>query len=147
MVERCCAIKADIVRQDERESGLRALLNCGHTVGHAIERVLGFGTLRHGEAVAIGLVGESTIAVGRGEAAPDLPVRIATLLSALGLPTRCEAAPEALVAASAMDKKRVHGSIWIAYPAGIGRVRLAEVEPAELLDAAAAVSIPPEDAP
>lgn len=147
MVERCCAIKADIVRQDERESGVRALLNCGHTLGHAIEHVLGFGTLRHGEAVAIGLVGEATIAVQRGEAAADLPERITSLLTGLGLPSRCAAAPEALVAASTMDKKRVHGSIWIAYPSEIGRVRLAEVEPAELLDAAIAVSIPPEDAP
>lgn len=147
MVRTCCHIKADVVRQDERESGVRAVLNCGHTVGHALERVLGYGTLRHGEAVGIGLVAECQVAIARGQASRELPRRIAALLRALGLPTSVKAAPDALVEAMQFDKKRAHGRIWIAYPADLGRVVLAEAESAELLDAAKAASNPPEEDP
>lgn len=146
MVERCCAIKAGVVQQDERESGLRAVLNCGHTLGHAIEKVLGFGAIRHGEAVGLGLLGEATWAAKRGLAPAECPERLAGLLLKLGLPVRVHADPEALVRATAMDKKRRRGRILIAHPTGIGGVALAEVETADLLDAALAVSQPPEEA-
>ena len=147
MVRTCCRIKADVVRQDEREAGVRAVLNCGHTVGHALERVLGYGTLRHGEAVGIGLVAECQVALSRGQASRDLPRRIAALLRALGLPTSAQVSPKALVEAMQFDKKRAHGRIWIAYPADLGRVVLAEAEAVELLDAAEAASNPPEEDP
>ena len=55
MVARCCEIKADVVSKDEREGGLRAVLNFGHTLGHAIEKVTGFSSVLHGEAVALGM--------------------------------------------------------------------------------------------
>ncbi len=56
LVARSCEIKADVVRQDETESGLRAILNFGHTLGHAIEAVAGYGKYLHGEAIAIGMI-------------------------------------------------------------------------------------------
>ncbi len=140
IVERCCAIKASFVAEDELEQGRRALLNCGHTIGHAIEGVLGFGCIRHGEAVGIGLVAEAQIAVLRGEAQPRLGHRIEGLLEALGLPIRVQASAEDLVQACRLDKKRRHGMVRVAYPVDIGRVRFAEVSQAELKGAAQAVS-------
>lgn len=146
VVERCCAIKAEVVARDERESGVRATLNAGHTLGHALEKVLGYGVLRHGEAVAVGLVAESRIAVARGEAEPSLPDEIAALLLALGLPVSWPGVrPELLVEAALMDKKRLHGIVRAAYPVEIGRVRLAGVERAELMDAASRLSEPTEN--
>jgi len=146
VVARCCAIKADIVSRDEREAGLRAVLNAGHTLGHALERVLGFGTLRHGEAVAIGLVAEAWIAVERGEATAELPARIARVAGRLGLKTSAEGVDaDSLVEACLMDKKRLHGMVRVAYPVSIGRVRIAGVERAELKDAALRLSAPTEN--
>ena len=147
VVRRCCQIKAEVVQEDEREAGRRAVLNCGHTIGHAIERVLGYGVIRHGEAVGIGLVAEANIAVRRGVAEPGLPGRIEALLVRLGLPVRTLADPPAVVKATQMDKKRLHGKLKVAFPTAIGRVELAEIEAAEMLDAACAVSISPEEAP
>ncbi len=147
MVRRCCQIKAQVVQEDEREAGRRAILNCGHTIGHAIERVLGYGAIRHGEAVGIGLVAEATLAVRRGAADAELPGRIEALLLRLGLPARTRADPEAVAEATQMDKKRLHGKLKIAFPTAIGGVELAEIEAAEMLDAAWAVSLPPEEAP
>ena len=146
VVTRCCEIKAAVVSQDEREAGLRAVLNAGHTLGHALERVLGYGRIRHGEAVGIGLVAEAWIAVGRGEAEASLPADIARLLSRLGLRTHLPGvAPEALAEAAHMDKKRLHGMVRVAYPVSLGAVRLAGVDRAELLDAARRLSEPTEN--
>ncbi|MBB72343.1 MAG: 3-dehydroquinate synthase [Legionellales bacterium] len=106
-ISRCCAIKAAIVSADETETGIRAILNFGHTFGHAIEKVLGFGEWLHGEAVAVGMVlaaQQSVISCGLDEAVPG---RIIHLLEAAGLPT--ELPPnidtEALKAAMKLDKK------------------------------------------
>ncbi|HJN75721.1 MAG TPA: 3-dehydroquinate synthase [Myxococcota bacterium] len=146
VVSRCCAIKAEIVARDEREAGLRAVLNAGHTLGHALERVLGYGALRHGEAVGIGLVAEAWIAVARGEADPSLPAEIGRLLAKLGLPLRWPGVcPEDIAEAALMDKKRLRGMVRVAYPVSIGRVRIAGVEQAELLEAARRLSEPTEN--
>ena len=74
------------VARDERELGERAVLNLGHTVGHAIEAAAGFGVIPHGEAVGIGMVAEAVIGVEQGWTPPDTPDRIAALLQRLGLP-------------------------------------------------------------
>ncbi len=144
-IARCCAYKADIVAQDEREGGIRALLNCGHTLGHALERELGFGDLRHGEAVAVGMLAEAAICVHRGDAMPMWPRELAALTAALGLPTQSprHVAPQALVDATLHDKKRARGILTAALPAGPGRVTLSAVTPAELAVAAQAI-LPPE---
>lgn len=88
VVERCCRIKAEIVGADEREAGARALLNFGHTLGHALETAAGYGTLLHGEAVSVGMVYAARLSVER----TGLPVveadRLEALLRALGLPVR-----------------------------------------------------------
>jgi len=141
VVTRCCAIKAEVVAADERESGRRALLNLGHTIGHALEAVLGYGALRHGEAVGIGMVAEARFAVARGAAAPELPARIEALLLRLGLPTAWPGvSPDALIRAARMDKKRSRGRILLTIPYQIGDVRLEPVAPEELITAARAVS-------
>lgn len=119
--------KAAVVEADPRESGLRAILNLGHTVGHAVEAVAGYGALRHGEAVALGLVAITRFARARGWSTdPTLADRLEALLLALGLPVRAPLAlsPEALAAAVFFDKKRTRGSITIAVPVSLGRVDL-----------------------
>ena len=110
VVRRCCAIKAGIVEADERETaaeGGRALLNLGHTFGHAVEQVTGYGAYLHGEAVAIGLVAAARLSrklgyIGAGEVA-----RVEAVVAAHGLPVRLrEALPlAALGGAMARDKK------------------------------------------
>jgi len=85
MVRRSCEIKAAVVRMDERESGLRACLNFGHTLGHALESLRSSQGLQHGEAVAYGMVGASGISAEMGLCPEDVPARIQALLERLGL--------------------------------------------------------------
>lgn len=136
-VKRCCEIKGAVVGEDEREDGKRALLNLGHTVGHAIEHVMGFGNVPHGVAVAIGTVAEARLAEMRGECdEPGLARRIAKLLNALHLPYSLElkapATVPALLDAVFMDKKRDGAMITITVPRKVGDVRLVKVKPEEL---------------
>lgn len=106
IVARCCGIKADVVARDEREGGLRAILNYGHTLGHAIENAAGYGEYLHGEAVAIGMVyaGELSVELcGLPRAEAD---RIRNLIAAMGLPTTPPSMEwERLAAIMAHDKK------------------------------------------
>ena len=88
IVRRCCEIKADVVARDEREGGLRAILNYGHTLGHAIENAAGYGEHLHGEAVAIGMVYASELSVAMNGLPREESERIRELIAALGLPTR-----------------------------------------------------------
>jgi 3-dehydroquinate synthase len=99
-------VKARIVAEDEREAGRRRVLNLGHTIGHALEQVLGYGRLRHGEAVAIGLVGALEWAAAQDLGPTDLPARIRELLTRLGLPVAAPATrPGDVVEALMRDKK------------------------------------------
>jgi 3-dehydroquinate synthase len=112
VVARCCAIKAEMVSRDERERGPRALLNFGHTMGHAIEAVAGYEALLHGEAVAIGMVYAARVsAAERGFPAAD-EARLAKLLRALGLPVTAPRGLDwdALRSAMATDKKTRGGT-------------------------------------
>jgi 3-dehydroquinate synthetase len=110
VVRRCCALKARIVEADERElapTGGRALLNLGHTFGHAIEQVTGYGHFLHGEAVAIGLAAATRLSRHLGSLAEADVARVDAVLTAHRLPARL-AAPlpvTALLAAMARDKK------------------------------------------
>lgn len=110
VVKRCCEIKADVVALDERESGVRAILNYGHTLGHAIENVSGYGELLHGEAVALGMAYAGVLSCrAEGFARADCD-RVTQLLAALGLPVDCRALAgevtwTALRKAMAADKK------------------------------------------
>lgn len=114
-VRRCVRFKASIVAQDARESGVRACLNLGHTVGHALEATAAVGTLRHGEAVAIGLVAAAEISAAEGLCDGTLPERVRGVLCGLGLPTAASPRPrEVLRAAIKADKKLKDGGVlWI----------------------------------
>ncbi|HET6578849.1 MAG TPA: 3-dehydroquinate synthase [Gemmatimonadales bacterium] len=121
LVRRSVEIKAEVVSGDERESGRRAILNAGHTVAHALERVTAYG-IPHGEAVALGLVAECALAEGLGVAASGLGARVAALLSRLGLPVRLAepVAADALVSAMATDKKNRAARVRFALPSVLG---------------------------
>ncbi len=129
IVARSCRLKAMVVERDEREeTGLRAVLNFGHTVGHAIEAVAGYdGPYQHGEAVAIGMVAEARLAERLGWIGPEVVGRIERLLVRLGLPT---AAPgldaDRLIDAMTRDKKNRGGRIRFVLPRAIGRVELTD---------------------
>jgi 3-dehydroquinate synthase len=125
IVGRSCRLKADVVEKDEREeTGLRMVLNYGHTFAHAFESVGGYGTWLHGEAVAAGMVGESRLAERRGLVAADVTRRQIDLLNRFGLPT--ERLPswniDALVAVMRRDKKNVGGQLRLVLPLQIGEV-------------------------
>jgi shikimate kinase/3-dehydroquinate synthase len=99
----CALTKLRIVEQDERDSGLRQVLNLGHTVGHAIETTTGYARYRHGEAVALGLLVALRLSGG-----DDLRAEVRDLLAARGLPVTLDGVdPDAVVMATARDKKRV----------------------------------------
>jgi 3-dehydroquinate synthase len=121
LVRRSVEIKADVVGEDEREGGRRAILNAGHTVAHALEQATGF-RLPHGEAVGLGLVAETALAADLGLAAVEVGERVAALLERLGLPTRVREAigEERVLAAMASDKKNRAGGIRFALPRAVG---------------------------
>ncbi len=123
LVHRSLAIKAEVVEGDEREAGRRAILNAGHTTAHALEHATRF-AIRHGEAVAIGLVVEARIAESHSLAAAGTADRIASLLGRLGLPTACPRGVDiaAFRAALVHDKKNRAGEIHATLLAGIGAV-------------------------
>jgi 3-dehydroquinate synthase len=117
------AIKAGVVATDEREAGRRAILNFGHTVGHAIEATAKFAVV-HGEAVAIGMAYEARLAEVLGVAAPGTAGRIAQLLERYGLPLELPdgVTVDGLLAAMRFDKKARDGAVRFALPAAIGRM-------------------------
>ena len=131
IIARSCELKAEVVSKDEREeTGLRAVLNFGHTVGHAIEAVEGYGgRYRHGEAVSIGMVAEARLAGQLGWIDAEIPRRIQRLLAAFGLPTALGGLDhDALLAAMTRDKKNRGGKIRFVLPRRIGRVELTDVD-------------------
>ena len=137
LVRRSVEIKAGVVSRDEHELGERAILNAGHTIGHALEQLSGY-TLPHGEAVAIGLVWESRIAERMGVAEPGLADQIELALTELGLPTASDQRPATsdLVAAMRSDKKNRSGRIRMSLVAKIGRAaRKGEVWTVEVPEA------------
>lgn len=120
-----CAIKAEIVSQDEQENGIRAILNLGHTIGHAIEAIAGYGEFLHGEAISIGMVGSAKLGVMRGA---DASVYEDTkrMLKALGLPTSLpeHLSTEDIMSAMMHDKKFREGHMVFIVPAAIGEVTI-----------------------
>jgi 3-dehydroquinate synthase len=138
IIAHSCRLKADVVEQDEREeTGVRAVLNFGHTVGHAIESVAGYGgSFEHGEAVAVGMVVESRIAERLGWITPDVTRRLTALLGRIGLPTEAPGLdPVALLDAMRRDKKNRDGRIRFVLPRRIGRVELTDEPTAEVVRA------------
>lgn len=127
------ALKAKVVTADERESGTRMLLNLGHTVGHALEAAGDYSALRHGEAVALGMVAAFRIARKLGKATSEDQARAVRLIASLGLPTDLDAhlSRHALSFLGA-DKKRRGGSIRFILPGRPGQTEIVSVPVAEL---------------
>jgi len=125
VVARCCEIKAEVVGQDETESGLRAILNFGHTIGHAIENSSGYGKFLHGEAISIGQVAAAKLSQKiLGLPANDVE-RITNLFQRAGLPVKIKLNPvqrKKLFAAMKLDKKVSGGEIKFVLAEKIGKV-------------------------
>lgn len=141
VVARCCEIKAAVVGQDETESGLRAILNFGHTIGHALEAVSGYGKFLHGEAISIGQVAAADISrdiTGLSSAERD---RIARLFERAGLPVQVrlsEARRTRLFEAMRLDKKVSGGEIRFVLAKRIGAVEWGKPVPREVVERALA---------
>jgi 3-dehydroquinate synthase len=122
-IARSCAHKAAIVARDPFEHGERALLNFGHTFGHAIEAEAGYGGLNHGEAVAVGMVLAARLSAGLGLADATHGDRLQALLARFGLPTALPAGldPEALLARMQLDKKTQARGLRFVLWSGTGR--------------------------
>ncbi len=127
-IERCCRHKAAIVARDETEQGERALLNLGHTFGHAIETLQGYGGLLHGEAVSVGMACAARASSLLGVADDADAQRLDALLRRLGLPVRVPANLEAqaLLAAMRLDKKAVSGRLRLILWRGIGKAEIVD---------------------
>ena len=128
IVKRCCILKADVVRQDERETtGKRAVLNFGHTAGHALESVFGYGSWRHGHAVAAGMMVASRMALQLGRIKLDFVERLSKLLGSLNIPHQFPATRhEEMLAIMNNDKKSVDGKPRFVLPTSVGHVELVD---------------------
>ncbi len=133
LVRRSIRVKARIVSADERESGLRAVLNLGHTVGHALEAVAGYTRLTHGEAISLGLVAALRIGVALAVTPQELCDRVTRLLEGVGLPTDLHAEPLSdAVRLIAHDKKRSASKLKFILASGPGQVRALDLGLQEL---------------
>ena len=122
-----CRIKARVVSEDERESGLRRILNFGHTAGHAIEAVTRYRRFRHGEAVAYGMLVVADLAVRRGIFAEAERAALVDLVARLGpLPSVSDLSAQALIEAMRRDKKVRNGRLHVVLPTGIGATRIVD---------------------
>jgi 3-dehydroquinate synthase len=125
VVARCCEIKAEVVGQDETEGGLRAILNSGHTIGHAIENISGYGKYLHGEAISIGQVAAAKLSAELSGLPQRDVGRITDLFRRAGLPVRISLNPaqrKKLFAAMQLDKKVSGGVIKFVLAKKIGKV-------------------------
>ncbi len=141
IIRRCCELKAGVVEADEREAGLRAILNYGHTFGHAVEALSGF-SISHGEGVAIGMSAAAELAVARGSLTRAEAERQRRLLETVGLPVKLprEYAVPAVLEAMTRDKKNSGGRIRVVLPEGIGRAGVVTPEVPELAAALEAIN-------
>ncbi|MDQ6418227.1 3-dehydroquinate synthase [Paenibacillus sp. LHD-117] len=127
-----CGVKANVVSQDERENGLRAILNLGHTIGHALEAVAGYNELQHGEAISIGMIGSAKLGVRYG--APDEVYTVTKrALERCGLPVVLPQHfdVDAVMAAMMHDKKFAEGTMVFVVPTAIGKVEIKSDVPVE----------------
>jgi 3-dehydroquinate synthase len=135
VIARCCRLKADVVEKDEREeSGLRAVLNFGHTFGHAFETLSGYGTLLHGEAVAIGMVCAARLTQRLGRMDDQFTGRLRGLLQSLGAPVDVPKLNHGeILDAMTHDKKVQHGKLQFVLPSRLGQAELVgDIDPADI---------------
>lgn len=139
IIARCCEIKAEVVSEDETETGLRAILNFGHTIGHAIENSAGYGKYLHGEAISIG----QTVEAKLSQKILGLDVcdvrQIEALFTRYGLPTRIQlnaTQKKKFFAAMRLDKKASHGQVKFVLARKIGKVEFGQRVPTQAIELA-----------
>jgi len=133
ILERNCAIKAEVVARDERESGLRMILNFGHTLGHAVEALARYRGVLHGEAVAMGMAFAARRSEALGLATPGTAARLVALLARLGLPTELPPHPRrAYLGALSVDKKKRDARIRFVALREIGQAETVPLLPREI---------------
>jgi 3-dehydroquinate synthase len=136
VIARCCEIKAEVVGQDETESGLRAILNFGHTIGHALEAISHYGKYLHGEAISIGQVAAARLSTELLGLPQRDAERIRELLKVARLPTQVKLNPvqiSKLLSAMKLDKKVSAGEIKFVLARRIGQVEIGQRVPEALL--------------
>ncbi len=134
IILRSCQLKAQVVEFDEKEAGLRAILNYGHTLGHAFESISGYSSLVHGDAVAIGMVLAARVSVAKSLCSEEEFLRIYSLIVKCGLPVEIPHYDrQQLIDAVAADKKSKGGSITFICNQGIGMYAMSQHTPGELL--------------
>ncbi len=127
IISESCRIKADVVSADERETGLRRILNFGHTAGHALEAVTKYRRFRHGEAVGYGMLVAAELAAARGALARQDQSALAALVASLGpLPAIADVSTSDLLEAMKHDKKMVAGRLHFVLPTAIGRTAIVD---------------------
>ena len=141
LVESCAQLKALVVAEDETEGDYRAILNFGHTLGHAVETLTEYRSFLHGEAVALGMAFAVRLSVHRGLLAREEAERIITLLTLYGLPTEIpkDLSHSALALAVEADKKRSQGRVKFVCVEEIGRTRFEMLSTEELLAVLASI--------
>lgn len=134
-IQRCCQIKADVVAEDETETGVRALLNLGHTFGHAIEAEMGYGNWLHGEAVSAGTVLAAQTACQHGLIDEKTVARITALLQSAHLPVQAphEMDYDAFIKHMMRDKKVLSGQLRLVLPTAIGQAQVVADVPHQLI--------------
>jgi 3-dehydroquinate synthase len=143
VVEQCCRIKAHVVSSDEREQGLRRILNFGHTIGHALEAVTAYRVLRHGEAVAYGMRAVSAMARDRGQWTGELHAALIGLLDRMGpLPSLTGVSAAECLDAMGRDKKAVAGTLRFVLPVTMGDTEIvADVSTTEIARALQVIGV------
>lgn len=131
IIQRCVAIKSEIVEKDEKDKGLRQILNFGHTIGHAIEKTSGF-AISHGSAVAIGMAILTRALSAMGQLPPQASVRLQSLLVASELPVHCDFGADTLYNAALSDKKRFSDTINLITVTDIGKSTICRIPVEEL---------------
>lgn len=134
-IARSCQNKADIVAMDEREGGVRALLNLGHTFGHAIETAQGYGVWLHGEAVAVGMVLALKLSALLGKITIEDVDRLILLLNKSGLPTSAPSnmSPDQFLQLMSLDKKVIDGTLRLILLEKVGQAFICDEAPADLI--------------
>jgi 3-dehydroquinate synthase len=134
-ISTCCAIKAKVVEADEREDDYRAVLNFGHTIGHALEAVTGYRQFLHGEAVGVGMAKAAALSRRQGFLDTGSFERIIRLIKKAGLPTELPAGVSlpGLIEAMEVDKKAAGGKIKFVMCEGIGKTKFHWMAPGEIL--------------
>ncbi len=138
VVLRCIGLKAEVVEEDEFETkGRRAILNFGHTIGHAIEHAYGYGEMLHGEAISLGMILEARLGERLGITKPGTASQVAQDLEAYGLPVQLDPAldPLTLIKTMYRDKKAVSGALAFSLLTEMGRCKLVHDVPAQEVEA------------